>query len=170
MKNIILSALAMAFVMVSVNAQTKKIQPKFSIDKMLTDYLTLKNALTKDDSKATAKAGKTLYATFNAVNTKTINAKQKKEYLDIAESAKENAEHIGDNAGKLDHQREHFVLLSKDINDLIKMFGSTQKLYQDFCPMADEGKGAIWISEVKDIKNPYFGSKMLTCGSIKKTL
>lgn len=170
MKNIILSTLAIAFVMFSANAQTKKIQPKFSIDKIVTDYLALKNALTKDDSKATAKAGKTLYATFNAVKTNTIDAKQKKDYLDIAESAKEHAEHIGDNAGKLDHQREHFVLLSKDINDLIKRFGSTQKLYQDFCPMADEGKGAIWISEVKDIKNPYFGSKMLTCGSIKKTL
>lgn len=170
MKNIILSAITMAFVMVSVNAQTKKVPTKFSIDKIVTDYLALKNALTKDDSKATAKAGKTLYATLNAVKTNTIDAKQKKNYLDIAESAKENAEHIGDNAGKIDHQREHFVLLSKDINDLIKLFGTKQKLYQDYCPMADDGKGAIWISEVKDIKNPYYGSKMLTCGSIKKTL
>lgn len=92
----------------------------------------------------------------------------KKEYLDIAESAKENAEHIGANAGKLDHQREHFALLSKDINDLIKLFGSKQKLYQDFCPMYNNGKGAIWISEVKEIKNPYFASKMPTCSSIKK--
>jgi hypothetical protein len=170
MKNIILSAIAMAFVMVSVNAQNKTAPAKFSTSQIVTNYLALKNALIKDDSKGASKAGKALYANFNAVNTKTINAKQKKEYLDIAESAKENAEHIGDNAGKLDHQREHFVLLSKDINDLIKMFGSTQKLYQDFCPMADEGKGAIWISEIKDIKNPYYGSKMLTCGSIKKTL
>lgn len=170
MKNIILTTITILFVLASVNAQTKKVQPKFSIDKILTDYLTLKNALTKDDSKATAKAGKTLYATFNAIKTNTINAKQKKDYLDIAESAKEHAEHIGDNAGKIDHQREHFVLLSKDINDLIKLFGTKQKLYQDYCPMANEGKGAIWISEVKDIKNPYYGSKMLTCGSIKKTL
>ena len=115
-------------------------------------------------------AGKTLYATFNAVKTNAIGAKLQKDYLDIAESAKENAEHIGDNAGKLDHRREHFVLLSKDINDLIKLFGTKQKLYQDYCPMADEGKGAIWISEVKEIKNPYYGSNMLTCGSIKKTL
>jgi hypothetical protein len=49
------------------------------------------------------------------------------------------------------------------------MFGSNRKLYQDYCPMADDGKGAIWISEIKEIKNPYQGSKMLTCGSIKKT-
>ncbi len=170
MKNIILSAITMVFVMVSVNAQNKTVSAKFSTSQIVTNYLALKNALIKDDTKGASKAGKALYATFNAVNTKTINANQKKDYLDIAESGKENAKHIGDNAGKLDHQREHFVLLSKDINDLIKLFGTKQKLYQDFCPMADEGKGAIWISEVKDIKNPYYGSKMLTCGSIKKNL
>lgn len=170
MKNAILSALTMVFVLVSVNAQSKKIQTKFSIDKIVTNYLALKNALTKDNSKAAANAGKVLYATFNAVKVNAIDVKLKKEYLDIAESAKEHAEHIGDNAGKIEHQREHLVLLSKDINDLIKLFGTKQKLYQDYCPMANEGKGAIWISEVKEIKNPYYGSKMLSCGSIKKNL
>lgn len=170
MKNVILSALTILFAMVSVNAQNKKVQAKFSIDKIVTNYLTLKNALTKDDAKGAANAGKILYATFNAVKVNTIDAKLKKEYLDIADDAKEHAEHIGANADKLEHQREHFVMLSKDINDLIKLFGTKQKLYQDYCPMANEGKGAIWISEVKDIKNPYQGSKMLTCGSMKKAL
>lgn len=155
---------------VTETTTTPVAQTSFSINEIVSNYLTLKNALTKDDTKGASSAGKVLLATFNAVDVNAIDAKQKKDYLDIAESAKENAEHIGDNAGKLDHQREHFVLLSKDINDLIKMFGSTQKLYQDYCPMADEGKGAIWISEIKDIKNPYQGSKMLTCGSMKKAL
>ena len=145
-------------------------QTGFSIDEIVTNYLTLKNALVKDDSKASAMAGKTLFAVFNAINATTVDAKQKKEYLEIADNAKEHVEHIANNAGKLKHQREHFVMLSKDINDLIATFGTKQKLYQDFCPMADEGKGAIWISEVKDIKNPYFGSEMLTCGSVKKVL
>lgn len=132
-------------------------------------YLNLKNKLAKDDSKGAADNGKLLLAAFNRFDTKMLNAKQKKEYLDIADDAKEHAEHIGINGGNIPHQREHFVLLSKDVNDLIKIFGSKRLLYQDYCPMADEGKGAIWISEVKDIKNPYQGSKMLTCGSIKKT-
>ncbi len=170
MKNVILSAIAMAFVMVSVNAQSKKTPTKFSTSQIISNYLTLKNALTKDDAKGAGVAGKTLYATFNAVNVNSIDAKLKKEYVDIADDAKEHAEHIGANADKLEHQREHFVMLSKDINDLIKTFGTKQKLYQDFCPMANDGKGAIWISEVKDIKNPYQGSKMLTCGSMKKAL
>jgi hypothetical protein len=50
------------------------------------------------------------------------------------------------------------------------MFGTKQKLYQDYCPMYNDGKGAIWISETKEIKNPFYGSQMLTCGSLKKTL
>jgi hypothetical protein len=168
MKNAIISAVVMAFVLVSVNAKSKKSESKFSTSEIVKNYLDLKNALIKDDSKAAASAGKTLYATFNTVNVNSIGAKQLKEYLDIADDAKENAEHIGDNAGKIEHQREHFVLLSKDINDLINIFGNQQKLYQDFCPMANGGKGAIWISEVKSIANPFYGKKMLSCGSVKK--
>lgn len=141
----------------------------FSTSEIVTNYLKIKNALTKDDAKGAANAGKVLYKTFSSINVNALNANQKKEYLDIADDAKEHAEHIGDNAGKIDHQREHFVILSKDINDLINLFGTQQKLYQDFCPMANNGKGAIWISEVKEIKNPYYGSQMFTCGSIKKT-
>jgi len=184
MKNIILSALAISFILVSckqnkevetVNTSTNtpetatvKVNPNsFSIKEIVTDYLSLKNALTKDDSNATADAGKALAETLGKIDMKKLSGEQMKTYMDIADDVKEHAEHIGGNAGNIAHQREHFVLLSKDINDLIKTFGTEQKLYQDFCPMADEGKGAIWISEVKEIKNPYFGSEMLTCGSVR---
>ncbi|MFA6274079.1 MAG: DUF3347 domain-containing protein [Candidatus Paceibacterota bacterium] len=140
------------------------------VNDIVTSYINLKNKLTMDDSKGAADKGKALLVSFNQFDTNTLNANQKKEYLEIAEDAKENAKHIGDNSGKIDHQREHFAILSKDINDLIKMFGTKRKLYQDYCPMYNEGKGAIWISETKEIKNPFYGSQMLTCGSLKKTL
>jgi len=142
----------------------------FSINEIVSNYLSLKNALTKDDTKEAANAGKAVYAIFNSVNPNSIDPKLKAEYLDIADDAKEHAEHIGANGGNIEHQREHFAMLSKDINDLIKSFKSEQKLYQDFCPMYDGGKGAIWISETKEIRNPYQGKKMLTCGSMKKEL
>lgn len=170
MKNTILSAILMVCVMVSGNAQSKKTEAKFSTEQIVANYLALKNTLAKDDSNGAAKAGKALYATFKSVNVKSINPKSKAAYLDIADDAKEHAEHIGANGGNIEHQREHFALLSKDINDLIKTFGAAKTLYQDSCPMYDGGKGAIWISETKEIKNPYYGSKMLTCGSMKKQL
>lgn len=202
MKNIILSAIAMAFVLVSCNQKNKEVETSntpmmendttmdmenstmtmdknteksasaknsnASINEVVANYLKLKNALVNDNSKEAANSGNALIATIGKVDMNSISKEQMKDYMDIAESAKENAEHIGDNAGKLDHQREHFVMLSKDMNDLIQLFGTSQKLYLDFCPMADDNKGAVWISETKEIKNPYFGKEMATCGSIKK--
>lgn len=141
----------------------------FSTNEIVSSYLQMKNALVKDDSKSAANAGKELFVTLNKINLSSLDAKSKAKFIDIADDAKEHAEHIGDNSGKIDHQREHFVMLSKDVNDLIEVFGTTQKLYQDYCPMANDGKGAVWISEIKEIKNPYYGSKMGSCGSIKKT-
>lgn len=142
----------------------------FSIKEIVSNYLSLKNALTKDDSKTAATAGTAIVANLKSLDGNSLPSEQKKTFTEIADVAKEHAEHIGSNAGKLEHQREHFAMLSKDVNDLIKTFGAGQKLYQDFCPMYNDGKGAIWISETKEIKNPYYGSKMLTCGSVKKEL
>lgn len=140
----------------------------FSIETIVKDYLALKNALTADDGKVAADAGKQLLGTLNGVDIKMIPGNKYNDYTEIADNAKENAEHISANAEKIGHQREHFASLSKDIADLIELFGTKQKLYEDHCPMFNDGKGAIWISETKEIKNPYYGSKMITCGSVKK--
>jgi hypothetical protein len=97
-----------------------------------------------------------------------LTENQHTKYMEIAESAKEHAEHIVKNP--IDHQREHFEDLSKDVNDLIALVGTDKTLYQDFCPMASNNKGAIWLSETEEINNPYFGSKMLKCGSVQKQI
>lgn len=140
----------------------------FSTKAIIKDYLMLKNSLAKDDSKAAASAGKMLFETMKKTDINQLDAKKKSVYKEIAESIEENAEHIAAGTGSIEHQREHFDMLSKDVNDLIETFGSEQKLYKDFCPMYNDNKGAIWISEKKEIVNPYQGSKMLTCGSMQK--
>ena len=138
---------------------------------ILAGYLQLKNALTNDNGNDAAAAAKTMVATLAAVDMKGLSETQMKNYMDMADDMKEHAEHIGANAGKIAHQREHFIMLSKDIADLVKDFGNGgQTLYKDFCPMANDGKGAIWISEVKAIKNPYLGDKMPDCGLVKETI
>ncbi len=193
MKKIIIPAIIMALVFIACNSSNTNTQQKAdttskattqaqtkmpdtaaisnaAVNEVVSNYLKLKNALTKDDTKEAANAGNAMVTALAKIDIKNIPQEQMKACMDIADETKENAEHIGSNAGKLDHQREHFALLSKDIADLVKTFGSSQKLYQDFCPMYDDGKGAIWISEFKEIKNPYFGNKMLSCGSMKKEL
>lgn len=149
--------------------ETKIVTASFSINEIVANYLKIKNSLTKDDSNGASNAGKSLLKVFSAISTNSLTASQKKEYLNIVDDAKEHAEYIGKNAGKIDHQREHFATLSKNISNLIKSFGTKQKLYQDYCPMYNDGKGGIWISEIKEIRNPYYGSEMLNCGTIKAT-
>ncbi len=139
-------------------------------DGIVKPYLQLKDALAKDNGKDAAGAGKEIVAALANIDVKALTPAQKKTYDDVASDAKENAEHIGDNADKISHQREHFAMLSADVADLVTALGTSQKLYEDFCPMFNDKKGAIWISESKEIKNPYYGSKMPTCGSVKKEL
>ena len=141
-----------------------------SVKELVSDYLQMKNALIKDNSNDAATAGNAMADAFGKFDHSTLNTDQKKAYADIADDAKEMAEHIGKSAGKLPHQREHFDMLSKDMYDLVKLFGAGQPLYVDHCPMYNDKKGADWLSETKDIKNPYLGTKMPNCGSLKEEL
>ena len=51
------------------------------------------------------------------------------------------------------------------------MFGTTgETIYYQYCPMARDNKGAYWLSAVEEIKNPYFGDAMLTCGENKAVI
>jgi protein involved in sex pheromone biosynthesis len=143
----------------------------FPAKEIIAGYLQLKNALAKDNGQDAATAGNAIVATLAKVDMKSLSDVQMKSYMNIADDLKEHAEHIGANPGKIEHQREHFIMLSKDMADFIKAFGNGgQTLYRDFCPMANDSKGATWISEVKEIKNPYLGSKMPDCGSVKETI
>jgi hypothetical protein len=140
------------------------------ISDIVAGYIQLKNGLANDNGNEAANGGKFIVSALAKVDKASLSADQKKAYEDVADDVKENAEHISENAGKLDHQREHFEMLSKDVYDLVKTFGAGQTLYQDFCPMYNDKKGAAWLSETKEIKNPYMGQKMATCGSVKEEL
>lgn len=131
-------------------------------------YIQLKNALVASDKKAAALAGNIILKAFADFDMSKLTETQHKTYMEIAENAKEQAEHII--KSPIDHQREHFEVLSTDINDLIALVGTNKTLYQDFCPMYNKNKGGMWLSETKDIKNPYFGDKMLTCGKVQKQI
>lgn len=145
-------------------------EKKNSTTAVLNSYLKLKNALTNDKDKDAAAAGKELVAALASFDKTALTTEQTKAYTDIAEDAKEHGEHIGDNIGNIAHQREHFDMLSKDMYDLVKLLGTNQPLYVDHCPMYNNKKGAIWLSEAKDINNPYFGKAMATCGTVKEEL
>lgn len=72
---------------------------------------------------------------------------------------------------KLDEQRNYFTVLSDQMTSLIKSAKlSSGILYVEFCPMANNNEGGYWLSNEKEIRNPYFGNRMLKCGSVKETI
>ncbi len=53
----------------------------------------------------------------------------------------------------------------------INVFGlSDGTVYYQDCPMVNGDKGAFWLSTFREIKNPYFGEAMLSCGETRETL
>ncbi|QEC44350.1 DUF3347 domain-containing protein [Pseudobacter ginsenosidimutans] len=97
----------------------------------------------------------------------------------IEAGAKEmkNADALGKSAAKIagakdiESQRAAFSDLSNQLIGLVKKAGmGSGELYVDYCPMALNDKGAYWISGIKEIRNPYFGDKMLNCGELKETI
>jgi hypothetical protein len=137
-----------------------------SIQPVLTEYLKLKNALIAGKSQEAAEAAKALNTAIDKLGEGLMTDAAQKAFTAIRDDSKEHSEHIGSNGTNIKHQREHFQLLSKDIYDLVKVFGTTQTLYKDYCPMVK----AIWLSETKPIKNPYYGNSMLTCGEVQETI
>lgn len=135
---------------------------------ILDAYFEIKNGLVADGKEKAAEGGNSLIAAVEKFDMSKLTGDTHTKYMEIAESAKEHAEHIV--KSPIDHQREHFEALSTDMTDLVALLGTDKVIYQDYCPMANNNKGANWLSEVKEIKNPYFGSKMLKCGSVKKQI
>jgi hypothetical protein len=139
-----------------------------SLKEMVDHYLHIKNALANDNENEAKSGGEAMVAAMNKVDKSLFTAEQKKIYDDNEEDLREHAEHIG--KSKLDHQREHFAMMSEDVYALAKAFGSGRTLYHDHCPMYDNNKGAKWLSETVEIKNPYMGSKMPKCGTVEEKI
>ena len=141
-----------------------------SIKAVVQHYLHIKNGLTADNSAEAANGGKAMVEAMSKVDKAAMTPEQQKVYAENEDDLREHAEHIGKNEGNIEHQREHFAQMSEDVYTLVKAFGGGQAIYHYHCPMYDNNKGALWLSETKEVKNPYFGAKMPTCGSVKEVI
>jgi len=180
MKTIIFSVVSLALgVLTSVKGQNVSNQVKqvnqatvdqttFSTAAIVESYLKIKNALVKSDGKTAAQAAAVLESVLNDNTSGQLIAAQQTVMPRFLLEARKQVTFIMSHTGKLDQQRKAFQQLSKNINELVATFGTPLKLYQDFCPMYEGG--SIWLSETKDIKNPYYGAQMLTCGKLKETI
>jgi hypothetical protein len=139
--------------------------------KKLTDeYLAVKDALTNGKADEAAGASKNMVEVIKGFDKSLLTAEQKQAYDAKESSLKENADHISKSAADLAHQRDRFSGLSEDMYVLVKAFGGGKTLYHEYCPMARNDKGAMWLSESKAIRNPYFGEQMMECGSVEEVI
>ena len=151
--------------------QSVAIDLKTQFAPVLKAYYGVKDALVADNAPLAATNAKIMKAALVKIDTKGWTAKDRNMYEPFAKKLETHADHIGDNASKIDHQREHFIGLSSDMSAVSKALKINEETsYLLFCPMANNGKGAYWLSQENKVKNPYYGKSMLTCGSVKETL
>ena len=145
-------------------------KPAAFIQDIVSHYLHIKNALANDNGDEAADGAKKMGKVMADMYKSLLAAAQKKVYNNIEDVLVEHAEYIVKNCDKIEQQRSHFSLMSEDVYDLVKGFGAGQRIYHDHCPMYNDNKGAMWLSEIKEVKNPYYGAKMLTCGSVEEII
>ena len=134
--------------------------------KLLDDYLQLKEALVEGDEEEssilTGEFAQTLQQTEAiglAGEAEDFWQEKKKFLLQHSEE--------GIDADNLKLQRENFVYLSEAMIKTVAAFGlENETIYVDYCPMANSNKGAYWLSNIAEIRNPYYGEAMLNCGEI----
>tara|TARA_R110002051_G_scaffold87219_1_gene153387 strand:+ start:6001 stop:7860 length:1860 start_codon:yes stop_codon:yes gene_type:complete len=140
---------------------------KGQLEEVFNAYIKLKDAFVSDDSGAVSTLTKTLLSAMKKVDMKQLtDHNAHNHWMTISKEITESATSIS-KISDIEKQRGHFKHLSAHLSKGVKLFGVNQKVYEQFCPMADNNKGAYWLSLKEKIQNPYYGSKMLGCGDNK---
>ena len=131
---------------------------------VFTAYFKLKDALVASDA---AQAKDKAAALKNAVDMSALGHDVHTVWMRVMGPLADLSASIA-NTGKLDEQRKAFMQLTTPLSELAKVAPGAVPVYLAHCPMYQGG--ADWLSLEKDIKNPFYGSMMLTCGSVKETI
>lgn len=137
-----------------------------ALSSLLTSYYGLKNSLVASNSSEAAANSAAFVKLLTTVDMKELPPSAMEVFMPLQEKMAFDARHIAESKD-IAHQREHFANFSANFFKLAKAVKLTdQPVYYDYCPM----KKAYWLSAEEVIKNPYFGSQMLTCGKVNETL
>ena len=140
-----------------------------NLNAVFSNYFLLKDELVKTDGVSAAAKAKLLSASLSKVKMNELNKDVHKVWMKIMKNVMTDAKGIATTAD-VKAQRILFVSLSKKMYDLVKVAKYDSAVYYQFCPMANDGKGAYWLSKENAVKNPYYGTKMLKCGEVVETI
>jgi len=137
-------------------AEEAQVNPKFAdakVNEVYQHYIHLKTALVNEDEKE-ATAGAKMLATA----------------MKDANIASENIASVAD-AKDIKGKRVKFSELSNELAETFKKSKiESGVVYKQYCPMANDNNGGYWLASEKKIKNPFYGSKMMGCGSVEEEI
>lgn len=143
---------------------------KAKLSTVFDQYIILKDALVQSDAKKAQQAAVKVQQSLSKVDMKLLSGNAHKQWMDISSKLNSRIKQIS-TTDNIDEQRKTFSDFNNSFYKAVKTFGLSGKtVYYQFCPMANNNKGAYWLSKSEPIRNPYFGDDMLTCGENKETL
>ncbi len=155
----------------TVTHQFKTADEPFSghVKNIIKNYLFLKDDLVKTDVASVIKSAEVIKKSIENFDKKLIVAAKREVYDKNISAINTELDDII-KLTDITQQREVFAELSENVYQLAVAFGYSKTLYYEHCPMALNDKGANWLSIESEIKNPYFGDEMLSCGSVKEEI
>ena len=118
-------------------------------------YMHIKTALVNTNAEEAQSGGKMLVDALQNVEDNT-------EALEAAQTIA--------NSQSINEQRTAFLDLSAGMEELVSGVVALGEIYKQYCPMAFDGAGGSWLSSSEEVRNPYFGEKMLKCGRVEETI
>ncbi|HEX2969612.1 MAG TPA: efflux RND transporter periplasmic adaptor subunit [Bacteroidales bacterium] len=134
------------------------------------NYIDVKNSLVSSNQAKAKESAVKLKKTLSDIDKKSLSIEELRKWTDLSGKIVRSVDAII-SSPEIERQRSAFADLSDQIYKAVKSFGMMGKTtFYQFCPMARDGKGAYWLSELNEIRNPYYGESMLTCGETRETL
>ncbi|QCX38334.1 efflux RND transporter periplasmic adaptor subunit [Aureibaculum algae] len=130
------------------------------------NYISLKDALVNDDPKKAKIVATSIVKSLEKIDMKLLSDNNAhNHWMTLQRQIKTAANLIASETG-IKQQRKDFEQLSSHIISAVESFGINEKVYRQFCPMADDNNGSYWLSKEEKVLNPYFGKAMHNCGNV----
>ncbi len=143
---------------------------KTQIKGFLPDYFALNKSLIEDNNDGAKAAAKKLSETIGKFDMSKLDGEQMNFYHTQLAILTAGLKGIMESTD-IEETRTELAPISESIYSLVKAYQSnTSELYYQYCPMAKNGDGANWLSETKEIINPYMGQRMLKCGKTEEVI
>lgn len=143
---------------------------KSQLDAAILAYVDVKDQLVATDAVNTKLKAKSFLNVLESIDTTGLENEALDYWMNQYAAMKNHSDNII-NTEDVESQRVQFSYLSQSVINSLRAFGTDHHTYYvQYCPMALDNQGADWLSTAEEIRNPYFGDKMMKCGNVKLVL